>query len=433
MITGFAEVNMLLSTDMIADRVKNGFYDAALSRLYTDVEAQKSRMLFAVSEFEKHFGKSENTFVITAPGRTEVAGNHTDHQQGIVLAASVSLDAMAVVSKRDDMKIGVLSRGYTPFEIDISNTDVKKSETGKSSALIRGVADGFLKRDLKVGGFDIYVSSDVLSGSGLSSSACFEVLIGTVFSYLYNEDSVAPYKIALIGQYSENKYFGKPCGLMDQMACAVGGLIRIDFKDKELPDFNKVIFEPEKYGYNLCIVDTGGSHADLTDDYAAVPAEMKSVAKFFGKEALREVDEKEFYEKLPEIRKKLGDRAVLRASHFYNECIRVKMQTECLEKGDFEGFLSLVREAGISAVMYNQNAYTNKKPDEQGITLGLMMCEKVLGKKGAFRLQGGGFAGTIQAYVPNGLLQKFKEEIEHTFGEGKCYVLNVRQSGAVVF
>lgn len=424
---------MLTSLENIKKKIKNGSYDAHFARLYDDVEAQKKRYLKAVKEFEKSF-EGESCFIISVPGRTEVAGNHTDHQRGAVLAASVSLDAIAVISKRSDGKVNLRSAGYDKlFSVDLSDLNVHEDEKGSTESLIRGVAAGFKARELAIGGFDAYVQSDVLSGSGLSSSACFEVLVGTVLAYLYNDDSVAPYKIAMIGQYAENEYFGKPCGLMDQMACAVGGLIRIDFADSTSPDFGKVPFEPEKNGYRLCIVDTGGSHSDLTDDYAAVPADMKNTAKLLGHTVLREATEAELFENAKKIRKKLGDRALLRSFHFFKEMERVRLQREYLENDDFEGFLSLVSKAGDSAVMYNQNAYTCKKPDEQGIVIGLMLCEEILAKKGAFRLQGGGFAGTIQAYVPTELLAEFKEKTEAVFGKGSVYTLNVRQCGAAFF
>ena len=421
------------SIENIKKKIKDGSYDASLLRLYEDIEPQKKRYLKAVKEFEKSF-KGESCFIISVPGRTEVAGNHTDHQRGEVLAASVSLDAIAVVSKRNDTVVNLRSAGYDKlFTVDLSDLTVHEQEKESTESLIRGVAAGFKNRGLNVGGFDAYVQSDVLSGSGLSSSACFEVLIGTVLAYIYNDDSVAPYKIAMIGQYAENEYFGKPCGLMDQMACAIGGLIKIDFKDKEAPDFGKVPFEPEKNGYRLCIVDTGGSHADLTEDYASVPADMKAVAKLLGHDVLRESSQEELFENANKIRKKLGDRALLRAFHFFKESERVRLQREKLENGDFEGFLKLVKKAGESAVMYNQNAYTCKKTDEQGIVVGLMLCEKTLAERGAFRLQGGGFAGTIQAYVPDGLLDEFKKNVQAVFGKDSVYTLGVRQCGAAFF
>ncbi len=424
---------MFTSLENIKKKIKNGSYDAHFSRLYDCIEPQKKRYLKAVSEFEKSF-EGKECFIISVPGRTEVAGNHTDHQRGAVLAASVSLDAIAVVSKRNDSTVNLRSAGYDGiFSVDISDLSVHEDEKGSTKGLIRGVAAGFAKRGLNVGGFDAYVQSDVLSGSGLSSSACFEVLCGTVLAYLYNDDSVAPYKIAMIGQYAENEYFGKPCGLMDQMACAIGGLIRIDFEDKDAPDFARVPFEPEKNGYRLCIVDTGGSHADLTEDYASVPSDMSSVAKLLGVDVLRDTSKADLFENAKKIRKKLGDRALLRAFHFFKEMERVELQRTFLEKGDFEGFLSLVCKAGDSAVAYNQNAYTCKKTDEQGIVIGLMLCEEILGKKGAFRLQGGGFAGTIQVYVPAELLDEFRQRVEAVFGKNSVYTLNVRTCGAAFF
>ena len=421
---------MLTTLTNIKNKISDGSYDSLFKSLYDNVDSQKKRYLEAVSEFEKIF-EGTDCFILSVPGRTEVAGNHTDHQRGAVLAASVSLDAIAIVSKRNDKKVHLRSKGYDKiFEIDLSDLSIHENEKETTESLIRGMAAGFVQKGYDIGGFDAYVQSDVLSGSGLSSSACFEVLIGTIFSYIYNNNSVEAYKIAMLGQYAENEYFGKPCGLMDQMACAIGGLIKIDFKDKETPDFGKIPFEPEKEGYRLCIVDTGGSHADLTDDYASVPADMKAVAKLLGYEVLRQGSEEELYANAVKIRNTLGDRALLRAFHFYKEMERVNNQREFLENNDFEGFLSIVNKAGESAVIYNQNAYTCKKPDEQGIVVGLMLCNAILQNKGAYRLQGGGFAGTIQAYVPSEILDEFTQKVEAVFGKGSVYALKVRQCGA---
>ena len=326
-----------------------------LSEVYGNAEAtfQQVRYSKLAERFENDFSENADIRFFSAPGRTEVGGNHTDHNNGKVLAAAINLDAVAAVSQRDDSIICVNSEGYPSISIDTKDLSVKNDEAGKSTALIRGICARFKQLGYKYGGFNASVTSRVLSGSGLSSSAAYEVLIGTILNYLYNDGKISAVEIAQISQYAENVYFKKPCGLMDQTACSVGGFVQIDFKDTENPVINKVDFDIAKHGYNLCIVDTGGDHADLTDDYAAIRLEMNSVAEYFSKSVLRQVPEKDVFEQMGQIRKKTGDRAVERAIHFYNENKRVERLADALAKGDFEAFKATIIESGKSSYMYN--------------------------------------------------------------------------------
>lgn len=418
----------------LIQKIEAGEYDQAFGHLYgTDkVEQQKSRYTKAVEEFGLLYGKDREVSLYSAPGRTEIGGNHVDHNNGVVMAAAVDLDIITVVSKNNDNTVRLKSQGFSQsYAIDLSITEPQESEMGSSSGLIRGVAMGIVQKGGKIGGFDAYATSDVLSGSGLSSSAAFEVVMGAIFVGEYNNDEIDQVEIAKISQYAENVYFGKPCGLMDQTACAVGGAITIDFKDPTQPIVNRVSFDLEKHGFVLCITDTKGSHADLTDDYAAIRSEMEQVAAFFGKKVLREVDEQEVFQNLSALREKLGDRACLRAIHFFAECHRAKDLYTAVEQDRFEDFLHHIIQGGHSSFEYNQNAYSIKNPKEQGVALGVAVSQHLLQGKGAWRLQGGGFAGTIQAFVPVELLDEYKREIENVFGEGSCYVLKVRNYGAV--
>ncbi len=423
----------MIKTNLLKEKLAGAEYESALARIYKkeDIDFQKERYIQLVSRFEAFFGADRDVEIYSAPGRTEVGGNHTDHNHGKVLAASVNLDAVAVVSANDENIVRVKSEGYKIDAVDLGNLGVMPSERGKSEALIRGVCAAFKNRGYVIGGFDASTVSDVLSGSGLSSSAAFEVLIGTILNYLFNEGKISAVEIAQIAQFAENEYFGKPCGLMDQMACSVGGFVQIDFKDPSVPVINKVDFDFAACNHALCIVDTGGNHADLTDEYAAVRGEMEAVAAKFGKAVLRDVDKVEFEKNISVIRDSAGDRAVLRAMHFYNENIRVDKQADALKNGNFEAFKSLIIESGFSSYMYNQNVYTCKAPSDQPVSVALAICQNVLGGKGAWRVHGGGFAGTIQAFVPMDVLAEFKERICAVFGEKSCYVLNIRPEGGV--
>lgn len=402
-----------------------------LSEVYGNAEAtfQQVRYSKLAERFENDFSENADIRFFSAPGRTEVGGNHTDHNNGKVLAAAINLDAVAAVSQRDDSIICVNSEGYPSISIDTKDLSVKNDEAGKSTALIRGICARFKQLGYKYGGFNAAVTSRVLSGSGLSSSAAYEVLIGTILNYLYNDGKISAVEIAQISQYAENVFFKKPCGLMDQTACSVGGFVQIDFKDTENPVINKVDFDIAKHGYNLCIVDTGGDHADLTDDYAAIRLEMNSVAEYFSKSVLRQVPEKDVFEQMGEIRKKTGDRAVERAIHFYNENKRVERLANALANEDFESFKATIIESGKSSYMYNQNCYTLSNPNSQPVALALCLTEELLKGKGAYRVHGGGFAGTIQAFVPVEETENYVSAIKKVFGENSCYILKVRSHG----
>lgn len=369
--------------------------------------------------------------LFSAPGRVEVGGNHTDHNHGRVLAAAVNLDAIAAVTLASDDAVTVSSEGYAkPFRIDLSELDRKESEKETSAALIRGVCGAFRDRGYKTGGFNASVTSDVAVGSGLSSSAAFEVLIGTILNHLFNGGDVPPKDIALMGQYAENIHFGKPSGLMDQMTSAVGGLVTIDFEDPANPIVRKLDFDFASCGYDLVVVNTGGSHADLTPHYSAVATEMKAVAAALGKEVLREVSLEELMNSVKEVRGKVGDRAVLRALHFFADNERVSRQVESLATGDIEAFLHLVNESGRSSWMLLQNLYAPERPGEQGLALALAVTERMLSSKGACRVHGGGFAGTILAFVPHDLTASYTEKMNDLFGDGAAQTLRVRSFGA---
>ena len=401
-----------------------------LSVVYGDeAAAQQSRYNALLEAYENDFGAGADVRFFSAPGRTEVGGNHTDHNNGKVLAAAVNLDAVAAVEATDDGIIRVNSQGYSPLVIDTACLDVVDSEAGTSAALIRGVCARFNELGYKFGGFNATMTSRVLSGSGLSSSAAYEVLIGTILNYLYNDGKISAVEIAQISQYAENVFFKKPCGLMDQTACSVGGFVKIDFEDTAKPVIEKVDFDIAKHGYNLCIIDTGGNHADLTDDYAAIRLEMNSVAEFFGKPVLRQVAEADVMANIGDIRVKTGDRAIERAIHFYNENKRVERLAAALSSGDFEAFKATIIESGKSSYMYNQNCFTLTNPKEQPVALALCVAEELLKGKGAYRVHGGGFAGTIQAVVPVEITEEFVGAMSKILGENSCYILKVRSHG----
>ena len=429
----------MATTMQLKKQIQEGVYDAAFSALYgsepATLAAQRERYSTLVDRFAEEYGADREVRLYSAPGRTEIGGNHTDHNNGVVMAAAVNLDVVAVVSPNEDNVVRVKSYGFDKIDdVDLSILTPQKREMEHSAGLIRGVAAGFVEAGGKVGGFDAYTTSDVLRGSGLSSSAAFEVCMGAIFRGEYNDNDMEKFsqvKIAQIGQYAENVFFGKPCGLMDQTACAVGSAITIDFKDPANPVVGTAKFDLATHNFALCISDTKGSHADLTDDYAAIRREMESVAEQFGKPVLREVDEQEFLKAIPSLRSKVGDRAVVRAIHFYNDCRRAADLCAAIRDDRFEEFLQLVIEGGHSSFEFNQNAYSIKNPQEQGVPLALAISQKVLKGRGAWRLQGGGFAGTIQAFVPVDLLEEYRAAIDALFGEGSCHVLSVRNYGAV--
>ena len=394
------------------------------------LDYQRKRYVDAINKYKELYG-DDDVEIYSAPGRSEVGGNHTDHQNGEVLAASINLDAIGIVKPLQEGTVKVVSDNYPMITIDLNDLELKEEEKETTVALIKGVLAGFVNKGYQIGGFQTYITSDVLIGAGLSSSAAFETLIGTILSGLYNDMKVSPVEIAIIGQYAENVYFGKPCGLMDQMACSVGNLVHIDFADKKNPVIEGVSCDLGKYGYSLCITDTKGSHADLTADYAAVPAEMKAVAALFGKEVLHGVKIEELYEKSAEIREKAGDRAYLRALHFVNENLRVQQEVAALKNGKFEEFLSVVKASGDSSFKYLQNVYTNHDVQYQNVSIALAISDTILGDDGVCRVHGGGFAGTIQAFVKNEVVEKYKKNMDHIFGEGSCNVLKIRKFGGM--
>ena len=373
----------------------------------------------------------EKHYVFSAPGRTEIAGNHTDHQHGCVLAAAVNLETVADVCLNGSNMIRVQSKGYPAFEVSLDDLSVREEEKNTTAALIRGVASCFAEKGAKLEGFDAVVCSTVLPGSGLSSSAAFEVLFGTILNELFYNQKLSAIEIAQIGQYAENVYFGKPCGLMDQMASSVGSLVFIDFEDPAQPKVEKISFDLSEAGFALCIIDSGADHADLTDEYAAIPAEMKQVCSFFGKEVLRQIPEDEFFAALPKLCGTVSDRAILRAMHIYEENQRVMGQVQALKDQNVDLFLELIKESGRSSWMYLQNITPTGAVMHQEVAVALALCKKLLGNKGAYRVHGGGFAGTVQAFVPVDLLPKFKAEIENVLGEGKCHVLSIRSEGGI--
>ena len=373
----------------------------------------------------------EKRYVFSAPGRTEISGNHTDHQCGCVLAAAVDLETVADVQLNGTHVIHVQSQGYPDIAVDLNDLSVREEEKNTTAALIRGVAAAFVQRGASLQGFDATVRSTVLPGSGLSSSAAFEVLFATILNELFFEKKLTAVEIAQVGQFAENVYFGKPCGLMDQMASSVGGLVYMDFEDPEKPLIEKIDVDLAKAGYALCIIDSGADHADLTEEYAAIPRELKEVCKFFGKDVLRQIPEEEFLKALPELRKHASDRAILRAMHVYHENKRAKVQAAALRNEDLYVFFHLVRKSGYSSWMYLQNIYPAGSTLKQDVALTLSLCDTILQGRGAYRVHGGGFAGTVQAFVPFDLLPRFQSEIENVLGEGKCHVLNIRSEGGI--
>lgn len=421
-----------MKTTELKKGFQEGKYEGLLKDIYIDeavLDYQKERYIKAIESFEELFGEKE-VAIYSAPGRSEIGGNHTDHQFGRVLAASINLDAIAVVAKKDNGVV-LKSEGYSMINVSLADLLPKKEEEGTSAGLIRGVAAKLKEEGYEIGGFEAYVTSDVLNGAGMSSSAAFEVLVGNILSGLYNEGKVSPVLIAQAGQYAENVFFGKPCGLMDQMASSVGNLIFIDFADVKNPVIKKVDVNFEDFDHSLCIIDTKGSHADLTDEYAAIPEEMKKVAAYFGKEVLREVDKNEFYIHIPEIRKVAGDRAVLRAMHWFEETDRVIDQVNALEQGNFEEFKSLIKASGDSSFKYLQNVYSVKNLSRQEMAVGLAFSDVILKGRGVSRVHGGGFAGTIQAFVPNDIVDIYKKNMEDIFGQDACHVLKIRKYGGM--
>jgi len=415
-------------------KLTEGFFDARLCELYGSggwLEYQRGRYVRLLDEFTERYGERENVAFYSVPGRSEISGNHTDHNRGKVIAASIDLDIVAVAAPADDGFVRVTSVGFEPDEVELCRLEDYKKDQFCSSALIAGVCAGFRERGYKAEGLVAYTHSNVLKGSGLSSSAAFEVMIGNLQSRIHNDNKVSAPELAMIAQYAENEYFGKPCGLMDQTACAVGGFVAIDFEDPKAPKIEKRDFDLTAAGYTLCIVDTGGNHADLNEDYASVPAEMKAVAAHFGKEVLRQLTRENVLGHIDALREEVGDRAILRALHFFDENDRVDMQSKALFSGDLDTFFEGVLASGESSMRLLQNTMTTKNVSEQGLTLALDLAKRALaGQKAAWRVHGGGFAGTIQAYVPTEYVASFGSVLESVFGNGSVHRLRVRSEGA---
>lgn len=402
-----------------------GLYGAAAA----PAQIQRFRRVF--QGLTDTFGPCDRAAVFSAPGRTEIGGNHTDHQHGRVLAGSIDLDIIAAVAPNGKNVIRLQSEGFPMDVVELDDLEVHPEEYNHSVSILRGIAAWFARRGCRLEGFDAYTTSSVFKGSGLSSSAALEVLLGNIFNSLFNDGACTAVQIAQIGQYAENVYFGKPSGLLDQMASSVGGLVMIDFANNDDPVVEKVDFDFSSAGHALCIIDSGADHADLTDEYAAVPGELKKICAHFGKSVLREVSGQELFAALPELRRECGDRAVLRAMHVYRENYRVETQVAALRRGDFDFFLSEIRESGLSSWRYLQNVVPAGYKEHQDVAFALALAEEVLDTAGACRVHGGGFAGTIQAFVPLEMLENFKTRIERVLGEGKCHVLSIRPVGGV--
>ena len=426
---------MMNSASMI-EKIQNGGFDPVFASLYWPdagtISRQRARYVDAIENFGRHYGDGRDISVYSAPGRVELCGNHTDHNNGVVMAAAVNLDIIAVVSKSGGGAIRLRSHGFEGEDVvGINSLSPEPSETGHSPAIIRGIAAAFAERGGKTGAFDAYTASDVLRGSGLSSSAAFEVCVGAIMNWEFNGGCFDAVTLGIIGQYAENKFFGKPSGLMDQTTCSVGGVISIDFEDPSSPAVSRVPLDLPPHGIYLVVTDTKGDHSGLTGDYAAIRSEMESAAGFFGKRCLREVDYEDFKKRVAEIRAIAGDRAVVRAIHFFEECRRVREAIAAVERGDIAGWLELMVECGHSSCEFNQNAYSIKSPESQGISVGLAISQSILRGRGAWRLQGGGFAGTIQAFVPEALLEKYCGALRGVFGPDACHVLQIRPEGGV--
>jgi len=411
-------------------RLQTG-YAPGLILLYGSDASANERYLSLCDGFARRFGEEREVGFFSAPGRTEIGGNHTDHQRGRVLAAALHLDAVGVASQTEDAVVRLESSGRDIDRVDISDLAPQPEERTHSAALIRGICARMKELGFRAGGFDAYTHNLVLPGSGMSSSAAFEVLVVTILNHLYNDGAIPPITAAQIAQYAENVYFGKPSGLMDQAASALGGAVSLDFADPALPAVRRVDLDLAQYGYALCLVDTGGTHADLTEEYAAIPAEMRAVAAALGGEVLRETDEQEFLERLPALRESCGDRAALRALHFFSDDRRAALEADALERGDFDAFLRLMRESGFSSILCLQNIAPASDSAHQGVALGLAVCARILGERGAYRVHGGGFGGTVQAFVPADLLDAFRAETERVFGDGGCHALRIRPQGGV--
>lgn len=416
----------------VITKLQNGNLDDAIKELYVtdDASCQRERYMSVINGYADIFGDAEELALFSAPGRTEIGGNHTDHQHGCIIAGSVNLDVIAAVSLNNENIVRIKSKGYPMDEVSLDDLEIHKEEYDKAISLIRGVLKKISSMGYEIKGFNAYTESNVMKGSGLSSSAAFEVLVGTIVNNLCANNEISPVEIAKIGQFAENVYYNKPSGLLDQMASSVGAVVAVDFKDNDAPVVRKVDFNLSDYDHSLCIIDSGADHADLTHEYAAVTEEMRLVSEFFGKKFLREVSKSDFMANLKDIRKTVNnDRAILRAIHYFNDSDRAVAETEAVENGDFAEFCKLNRESGRSSFMYLQNVYASSMPKSQAVSLTLALCDEILGDKGSFRVHGGGFAGTVQAFVPNDMVDEFKSKIEAVLGEGMCHILSIRPVG----
>ena len=429
----------MIDRDLNALALKGEIMDTLASQYIqkcgiSDVGRAKERIARVVDGFLSVFDCKDNVpiAIFSAPGRAEIAGNHTDHQHGHVLCASVNIDILACAAPNNQNVIRICSQGYPEVTVELDCLTPDSDEAGSSAALVRGLAAGISQLGYTVSGFDAYIISDVLSGSGLSSSAAYEVLIGNIINHFFCEGKLDPIEIARIGQYAENVYFGKPCGLMDQLACSVGGITSIDLADPSAPQVKRIDCDFNAFGYELCILDTGSNHADLTQDYADITREMGAVAAYFGAKVLRAVPEAEFAAEIPQLRSVCGDRAVLRAMHYYEDDVRAEKEANALEQGDFSAFLSLVNESGLSSELHLQNVWSASNPERQAVTLALAVGRKLLAASGAIRVHGGGFAGTVQAFVPSDRVLQFKADMERIFGQDACHILRIRPCGGCV-
>ena len=430
----------MYTCDQLLQALKSGSCDASLTALYaldglsTSLDSARTRAVHVVESFQSVFSPAQDTpaALVSGPGRTEIGGNHTDHQHGRVLCGSVDMDMLACAAPNGTNLIRVQSEGYPALEIDLDSLLPREKEKNTSAALVRGVAAKVKELGYTLSGFDAYVTSTVLSGSGLSSSAAYETLIGNILNHFCCDGALDAIQIAKIGQYAENVYFGKPCGLMDQMGSSIGGAVAIDFADPATPTVEKAEYDFGQSGHALCIVDTCSSHGDLTDDYADITREMGAVAAYFGKTVLREVPEDDFRDALPALRQACGDRAVLRSMHYYADDRRAAAEAQALKNGDFDRFLELVNASGLSSSLYLQNTWSISGPRQQAIPMVLAVGKELLYGSGAIRIHGGGFAGTVQAFVPNERLDIFKSGIETLLGPGKCHILHIRPQGGCV-
>lgn len=422
-----------MKADVLIDEIRGGAYDSLLADIYVDAEVipyQKGRYITSLEKFISIYG-NDDVEIYSAPGRTEVCGNHTDHQHGEVLAGAINKDAVAVVRKSDESAVKIVSEGYDMIAVNLDELEYQDAEKESTLSLIKGVLYKTKELGYKIGGFDAYITSDVLIGAGLSSSAAFETLIGTILSGCYNQMTIDPIVIAQIGQFAENNYFGKPCGLMDQMACSVGSLVHIDFANPNKPVVERVVLDLNKHGYSLCITDTKGSHADLTSDYAAVPEEMKRVANFFGKETLLGITLDEIISQLEQVRSLAGDRAVLRSIHFILENVRVQNAVKTLKDEKVDRFLEEINESGNSSYKFLQNVYSSSDVTHQNVSLALALSEIFLDGHGVCRVHGGGFAGTMQAFVENEYVEVYQSKMNEAFGDNSCSVLQIRKYGGM--